>query len=113
MNAEKQIEIYKKIDEEILSITASKRHDYAGKDVLSNFKGVSGAASALGIDIGKPEQYAMFMVLLKIARLTNLINSSKTPSNEAVDDSFKDAINYMKLSYCCFVDKNHLENEQS
>ena len=104
MTPDKQIEIYERIDREIIDITASKRHDYAGADVLSNFKGVSGAAQALGIDIGKPEQYAMFMVILKIARLTNLLNSGKIPSNEAIDDSFKDAINYMKLAYCCYVD---------
>jgi len=105
MTPEKQLEIYKEIDAEILEITKSKRHDYADADVLSNFKSVSMAAKSLGIDIGKSEQYAMFMVLLKIARLTNLLNSGKTPSNEAIGDSFKDAINYMKLSYCCYIDE--------
>lgn len=104
MKAEKQIEFYEKIDKEILDVTKSKRSDYANEDVLSNFKGVSQAAHHLGIDIGKSEQYAMFMVLLKICRLTNLLNSNKTPINEAIKDSFLDAINYMKLSYCCYED---------
>jgi len=105
MTSEEQLELYRKLDEELIALTTSKRHDYASEDVLSNFKSVSRAAKWLGIDIGEPEQYAMFMVLLKIARLTNLLNSGKTPSNEAVDDSFKDAVNYMKLAYCCYTDK--------
>ena len=104
MTPQDQIELYQRMDEEILSITRSKAHDYAGADVLSNFKGVSAAAKALGIDVTNPTGYAMFMVLLKIARLTNLLSAGKTPNNESIDDSFKDAVNYMKLSYCCYVD---------
>jgi len=111
MTPKRQIEIYKELDEKILTLTGKKRHDYADEDVLSNFKGVSGAAKALGIDIGKSEQYAMFMVLLKIARLTNLLNSGKTPSNEAIDDSFEDAVNYMKLSYCCYKDYEAVQTQ--
>ena len=53
----------------------------------------------------------MFMVLLKIARLTNLLNSGKTPSNEAIDDSFEDAVNYMKLSYCCYKDYEAVQTQ--
>ena len=104
MTPEKQLEIYRELDEKLIKLTTSKRTDYAGADVLSNFKNVSGAAKALEIKITKPEQYALFMVLLKIARITNLLNSGKTPSNEAVADSFEDAINYMKLAYCCHKD---------
>lgn len=105
MTSRRQEEIYNKMHEDIMKITASKRSDYANTDVLSNFKGVSTAAKALGIDIGKSEQYALFMVLLKIARLTNLLNSGKAPNNESIDDSFKDGINYFKLAYCCYLDE--------
>ena len=105
MTSRRQEEIYNKMHEDIMKITASKRSDYANTDVLSNFKGVSTAAKALGIDIGKSEQYALYMVLLKIARLTNLLNSGKAPNNESIDDSFKDGINYFKLAYCCYLDE--------
>lgn len=105
MNADKQIEIYNKIDKELLEITMSKREDYADDDVLKNFKAVSLAAKALEIDITKSSQYALFMVLLKICRLTNLMNSNKTPKNESVEDSWKDGINYFKLGYCCWKDE--------
>jgi len=105
MTPEKQEEIYQKMHEDIMKITASKRHDYANTDVLSNFKGVSNAVKELGIDVHNPTGYALFMVLLKIARLSNLLNSGKTPNNEAIDDSFFDGINYFKLAYCTFVDE--------
>lgn len=106
MTAEKQEEIYHKMHSDIIKMTQSKRGDY-GKDidVLSNFKEVSGAAKILGIDVHNPTGYALFMVLLKIARLSNLLNSGKTPNNEAIDDSFFDGINYFKLAYCTFVDE--------
>lgn len=105
MTPEKQEELYNKMHSDIMKITASKRHDYADIDVLSNFKGVSAAAKELGIDVHTATGYSLFMVLLKIARLSNLLNSGKTPNNEAIDDSFFDGINYFKLAYCCFIDK--------
>lgn len=106
MSPEEQIEIYETIDSKIIDITSTKAHDYASNiDVLSNFKNVSAAAKSLGIDTGDPTQYALFMVVLKIARLTNLLNSQKEPNNESIDDSFMDGINYMKLAYCCYKDK--------
>ena len=106
MENKKQQEVYESLHNELMEIIKKKGHDY-GKDIdtLSNFKEVSTAAKALGIDIGKAEQYALFMVILKIARLTNLLNSGKTPNNESVDDSFKDGINYFKLAYCCYIDE--------
>lgn len=105
MTPEEQEKLYKEVDSKILEVTTSKRHDYASVDVLSNFKGVSTAAKALGLDIGDPTNYALFMVILKIARLSNLLNSGKTPSNESVEDSFLDGINYFKLALCCHKDK--------
>lgn len=105
MTPEEQIKFYETLDEKILDVTKSKRADYANTDVLSNFKGVSNAAKSLGINIGDPTQYALFMVILKIARLTNLMNSNKIPNHESIDDSFEDGINYFKLAFCCYKDK--------
>jgi hypothetical protein len=105
MTTEKQIQVYNELDAKILEVTGTKRHDYADTDVLSNFKGVSQAAKSLGLQIGDPTQYALFMVILKIARLSNLMNAGKAPKNESVEDSFLDGINYFKLAYCCYLDK--------
>ena len=105
MTPERQLEIYKEMDAKVIETTISKAHDYASADVLSNFKNVSGAAKNLGIDITNPTGYSLFMVVLKIARLTNLLNAEKKPNNESIEDSFLDGINYFKLSYL-----NHLES---
>ena len=111
MTPEEQLKIYQEVDSKILEVTTAKRHDYANTDVLSNFKGVALAAKALGLDIGDSTQYALFMVILKIARLSNLLNSGKAPKNESVEDSFLDGINYFKLALCCHKDKEVKEEE--
>jgi hypothetical protein len=105
MEKSKQIELYKEIDEKILKVASSKAHDYATEDVLNNFKTVSAAAKELGLNVIDPTNYALFMVLLKIARISNLINNNKWPNNESIDDSFLDGINYMKLAYCNYKDR--------
>ena len=88
MEKSKQIELYKEIDEKILKVASSKAHDYATEDVLNNFKTVSAAAKELGLNVTDPTNYALFMVLLKIARISNLINNNKWPNNESIDESF-------------------------
>lgn len=105
MEKSKQLELYQEIDEKIRKIASSKAHDYAKEDVLSNFKTVSAAAKELGLNVTDPTNYALFMVLLKIARISNLINNNKWPNNESIDDSFLDGINYMKLAYCNYKDR--------
>lgn len=109
MTKEDLLNIYREIDNKLLEISEKKGNDYANEDMLSVFKTVSKAAELLGIDIGKSEQFALFMVLLKIARITNLINNNKNPNNESIEDSFIDGINYFKLAYCCYEEKK-LEN---
>jgi hypothetical protein len=105
MEKSKQIELYQQIDEKILKVASSKAHDYATQDVLNNFKTVSAAAKELGLNVTDPTNYALFMVLLKIARISNLINNNKWPNNESVEDSFLDGINYFKLAYCNYKDR--------
>ena len=105
MTKQEQIKIYQELDKKLLSISSSKAHDYATEDVLNNFKSVSAAAKELGLNVSDPTNYAMFMVLLKIARISNLINTNKWPNNESIDDSFLDSINYMKLAYCNYKDR--------
>ncbi len=102
MTGEKQLELISKLDGDLVAILKSKGADYATEDVLSNFKRLSAAAKALNISIHTPEGYALYMVLMKIDRINNLLTSGKTPSNESVEDSFGDGINYFKLAYLCY-----------
>jgi hypothetical protein len=101
-----QLQLIESLDNTLLNVLKSKGEDYATEDVLSNFKQVSSAAKVLNIDVGNPTNYALFMCVLKIARLTNLINNNKVPNNESIDDSFIDLIGYSKLAYCNYKDEN-------
>ena len=106
MTSKEYLETIVSIDNNLLEIAKSKANDYAStKDTLSNFKTVSKAAEALGIDVSKPDQYALFMSMLKVSRICNLRNSGKVPNNESIADSFLDGINYFKLAYCCYLDE--------
>lgn len=115
MTREELVRLYGEMDRKLVAITASKAHDYANADVLSNFKKVSMAAKELGIDPRNPTGYALFMVILKIARLGNLLEEDKEPNNESLEDTFYDGINYFKLAYCCYKEaennKIHLRND--
>jgi hypothetical protein len=104
MIRKEQIELIESLDSRLIEVLKSKGEDYATEDVLSNFKQVSSASKVLNIDVGDPTNYALFMCILKIARLTNLINNNKTPNNESIDDSFVDLIGYSKLAYCNYKD---------
>jgi hypothetical protein len=102
-----QFDLINGLNKKLSNISASKSHDYAGEDVLSNFKSVSSAAKALEIDVTTPSGYALFMVIMKIARISNLSNSDKTPNFEGLYDSFEDGINYFKLAYCCKIEERN------
>jgi hypothetical protein len=99
-----QRDLIESLNYKLFEVLESKGEDYATEDVLSNFKQVSIAAKALNIDVGNPTNYALFMCVLKIARLTNLINNNKVPNNEGIEDSFIDLIGYSKLAYCNYKD---------
>lgn len=104
MTSEEQIKHVEKLDGDLLDILKSKGKDYADADVLSNFKIVSEIVKLAKINAELPEGYAMLMVILKIVRIWNLKESGKTPENESLLDSYKDLINYCKLSYLCEIE---------
>ena len=93
------------LHERRMDLAKSKGSDYAGYDVLSNFKRLSRVADILHVDIRKPEGYAMFMALMKIDRILNLTNSGRAPNNESVDDSFMDLHNYIDLTRAILHEK--------
>lgn len=47
------------------------------------------------------------MVILKFVRIWNLKTEGKNIKNESLLDSYEDAINYLKLAYCCEVENNN------
>src|ERR1035437_3430437 len=102
MTKAKQLELINNLDKSLIEILISKGEDYASDDVLSNFKRLSAASSALSLNTQTAVGYALFMVLMKIDRISNLLNSAKIPNNEGIEDSFADGINYMKLAYLCY-----------
>lgn len=104
MTSEEQLKHIVKLDSDLLDIIESKSNDYADADVLSNFKIVSEIVKLAKINAELPEGYSMLMVILKIVRIWNLKESGKTPENESLLDSYKDLINYCKLSYLCEVE---------
>lgn len=105
MQVKEEIRLVEELDKKLLDVLRSKAHDYAGLDVLSNFKRLSGAAKELGIDVSTPLGYALFMVLLKIDRINNLVSGGKKPNNEGLEDSFIDGIGYLKLAYCLYKEE--------
>jgi hypothetical protein len=107
MTSQEQLELIEKLDNKTLSLIKSKSNDYASEDVLSNFKIVSNVIKTIGINPATPEGYATLMVILKFVRIWNLKTESKDIKNESLLDSYEDAINYLKLAYCCEVENNN------
>lgn len=111
MNRQEQLTIIQEFDTKLIEVLKSKGEDYANtEDVLGNFKRLSIAATALGVNLETPRGYALFMVLLKIDRINNLLNNNKEPNNEGIEDSFGDGINYLKLAYCCYKEEKDGKN---
>lgn len=107
MTSEQQFNIITELDVKTLNILTSKKSDYAeNTDVLSNFKIVSEVANLLKLLPSNSTNYALFMVILKLARIGNLLESGKTPQNESLADSFEDGINYFKLALCCLKEES-------
>lgn len=93
-----------------LDLAKKKRSDYAtSEDVLANFKRLGEAVRALGIhklwETRPALAYALFMSVMKIDRMTNLLRQGKTPTNEALQDSWDDAKNYLDLAEAIYIEE--------
>ena len=107
MTSRRQEEIYNKMHEDIMKITASKRSDYANTDVLSNFKRVGEALKVLRIrELPAPLAYSFTMIILKLDRWINLIIQNTCPKNESVEDTVMDLQNYIDLSEALHYETN-------
>lgn len=107
MTKDQQVHIIQELNNMNLELLKNKGSDYGiDDDILINFKMVSGAAKSLKIDIYTPEGYSMLMMLVKLARLTNLLNNKKDVKNESIEDGFRDLINYSQLTYLNYLDEH-------
>lgn len=100
MKQVEQLALVESINQKGIELLKSKGHDYAGVDVLKNFKQMHELCRILEIDLSRIEGVNMFYILLKIQRLSNLIFSNKAAKNESVQDTLIDLRNYVDLLNC-------------
>jgi hypothetical protein len=93
MTTEQQEKELQFFQEAMKRIILSKRHDYAGSDVLSNFKKAGSICNLT------PEQNCLSLIATKVARLGELL-SDKKPNNESIEDTIIDLANYSFLLHC-------------
>jgi len=105
MNQKQQLELIEKINKQGIDLMKSKGHDYAGEDILKNFKQMNDMINLLGVDTSKIEGIHMFYILLKIQRLCNLIFNNKVGKNESIQDTLLDLRNYADLLNCTLEEK--------
>ena len=82
-----------------------KGDDYSDEDVLANFKRMSQLCELLRINPARSAtDAALFLVLLKFDRWTNLRAKGVDPKNESITDTVCDFHNYIDLAYACSKD---------
>ena len=75
---------------ECLEIVKKKNLDYAGEEPFKNFR----SASVIGVDFKKA---ILVRVLDKISRISNCLDREVAVKDEQVEDTIKDAINYLAI----------------
>lgn len=84
-----------------------KSDDYANEEALSNFIRMHLLCNILGINPSRsPADCARFLMMLKVDRWCNLINTKSNPKNESVLDTVIDLHNYCDLAYACDIDES-------
>jgi len=112
MKQAEQLALVQHINDKGIELMKSKGHDYAGEDILKNFKQMHQMSELLGVDLSKIEGVHMFYILLKIQRLCNLLFSDKIAKNESVDDTLIDLRNYVDLLHCTIYEKRDIEADK-
>jgi hypothetical protein len=107
MTQKEQLALIEKINKQGIEIMKSKGHDYAGDDILKNFKEMQEMLTLLNVNTSKLEGVHMFYILLKVQRLCNLLFSGKNAKNESIEDTLIDLRNYIDLLRCTLEDKNN------
>lgn len=89
--SEKFLELIERMKE----IHVRKNSDYSGdNDPFYNFDFTSSLVSRFSNPV---DQTFVSLIGIKLARLSVLLNSDKTPLNESIEDSFIDIANYCIL----------------
>lgn len=105
MTQQEQLQLIQEINEKGIALLKSKGHDYAGEDILKNFKQMHQVCALFGVDLSRIEGVHMFYILLKIQRICNLLFSNKKAKNESIDDTLIDLRNYVDLLNCTLNEK--------
>lgn len=109
MNRDRQIDLLERWFREELEISGSKGHDYAGDDILQNFRRMKAACTLYDINPSlRTEDVFLFYILIKLDRLVNLLHNNKEPQNESVQDTLKDWTMYIKLLRMYLVEQSEL-----
>lgn len=111
MKQAEQLAFVESINQKGIELMKTKGHDYAGEDVLKNFKQMTQLTNLLGVDMTKEEGTHVFYLLLKIQRLCNLLFSNKVAKNESIQDTLIDLRNYTDLLSCTLHEKAQIEKE--
>lgn len=92
MNWQRFEAAFQDLQERKLELLRKKNSDYASReDVFWNFGQI---AELAGVTL---EQTFLVFLACKLARLGNLLKSSKEPQNESIEDSLVDLSNYADL----------------
>lgn len=97
MTAELRTKILDELFQLQRDILDKKGYDYAGEDVLSNFR-----LAGMIVNQGARNPDAVNCLNLigtKVARLGQLLSSNKSAQNESIQDSIIDLCNYSALLY--------------
>lgn len=90
---------YEEVQEELKNIFAKKQMDYGPKNI------------ALGTSLTKPEDINFSMLGIwfrmndKLSRLRTLLQTTNTPNNESIEDTFLDLANYAIIAYMVHTGK--------
>jgi len=92
MNYEIESKLAGEFFQDCLKTLTNKAHDYAQKeDCFSNFKTIAQVCHI------KTEKTFLQFLVVKIARLVELIDQGKDAKNESIEDTLKDLANYSCL----------------
>jgi hypothetical protein len=103
MTKETQLKIFDIFASKMREVCSSKGDDYAGEDRLSNFK-LAGQIANQSSNV-QPEMNCLNLIATKVARLGQLLSSSKDVSNEPIEDSVLDLAIYSFLLHCIREEK--------
>lgn len=97
LTAELRDKILESLFEEQKRVLKRKSNDYAGEDLLSNFR-------LAGMIVNQTSKHpdainCLNLIGTKVARLGQLLNSDKTAENESIQDSVIDLANYAAILY--------------